>query len=66
MESSSADISTPRKWQQKRGTVAAIVGLQVLTAGAFGIMSPILSIVMTEVLIVVNCCHYVGYIRILF
>jgi hypothetical protein len=30
-------------------TVGAIVGLQVLAAAAFGIMSPILSIVMTEV-----------------
>ncbi|EGZ23502.1 hypothetical protein PHYSODRAFT_324706 [Phytophthora sojae] len=47
-----ADTSAPRMPQRKRGapcTVAAIVGLQLLTAGAFGIMSPILSILMTEV-----------------
>ncbi|KAL4177256.1 hypothetical protein KRP22_002190 [Phytophthora ramorum] len=41
----------PRKSQRQRSdsySVGAIVGLQLLTAGAFGIMSPILSIVMTE------------------
>ncbi|KAG2827510.1 hypothetical protein PC116_g4467 [Phytophthora cactorum] len=49
MESSSTAM--PRKPQRKQSvacSVSAIVGLQVLSAGAFGIMSPVLSIVMTE------------------
>ncbi|KAG6612616.1 Major Facilitator Superfamily (MFS) [Phytophthora cinnamomi] len=51
MDSSTADTSAPRKPQSKKGapcTVAAIVGLQLLASSGFGLMSPILSILMTE------------------
>ncbi|KAG7382802.1 Hippocampus abundant transcript 1 protein [Phytophthora pseudosyringae] len=47
MESYS-DTSAPRKPQGVARTVSAIIGLQVLSTAAFGFMSPILSIVMTE------------------
>ncbi|ETO64619.1 hypothetical protein F444_17903 [Phytophthora nicotianae P1976] len=43
--------TTTRKPQRKQSvtcSVSAIVGLQVLSAAGFGIMSPVLSIVMTE------------------
>ncbi|KAE9215221.1 hypothetical protein PF005_g9533 [Phytophthora fragariae] len=49
--STDTDTSAPRKPQCKWGSscaVAAIVGLQLLSAAAFGMMSPILSILMTE------------------
>ncbi|POM73036.1 Major Facilitator Superfamily (MFS) [Phytophthora palmivora] len=51
IEMDSSTDSPPHKLQRKRNVgcaLSAIVGLQVLTAGAFGIMSPIISIVMTE------------------
>ncbi|KAG7382803.1 Hippocampus abundant transcript 1 protein [Phytophthora pseudosyringae] len=51
MESTSADTSTPCKPQRRRGIscrFGAIVGLQFLTEAAFGFMSPIIYIVMTE------------------
>ena len=52
MENSGTDSSTACRPQHKHSIsyrLGALIGLQFLTAAAFGIMSPILSIVMAEV-----------------
>ncbi|KAG6946511.1 hypothetical protein JG687_00016666 [Phytophthora cactorum] len=52
MESTIASATTPCKPQRRRGIswrFGAIVGLQFLTEAAFGFMSPIIYILMTEV-----------------
>ncbi|KAL3667327.1 hypothetical protein V7S43_007555 [Phytophthora oleae] len=51
MENTSSDATTPCRPQKRRGTSCrfnAIVGLQFLTEAAFGFMSPVIYILMTE------------------